>query len=593
MGYIEFERQSDGAHIRLALGKVKGIVYSSNGQPNWNLSNPYIEYYGDSVKKLINTAVKTDTLYMLNAEGSRGLSCAVTSQEFNQLLTGQYKNDVITGAIVKNVKGITYSIKLFNYSATYTNSESLGVYDTAKNTIQVMFEFDGMLVYDYENQYMYLHTQDELLYTGGAFAPDVPAGTAYTVQAIPSKYGCGIRRFSKIPPKTTNNGGGKLKIQNGTLQGNPIYLTDQYVNDNRMSSIGSTAKSSLCYRNTGGTFLNRVTLIQMQKVLLTQITDPVDNDEHVNPNEDDDGDEEGNEGKQGDGDDSTDPIPRPPVPDLEITQSIIKMFELTPTQLRDLSTNLWSKDIFQQLYNVLSTPIDAIISLYMIMCGNIPTTAEEYIYFGNIESLVKGKPISNSHIIMKSSNIYVPLYYGNYHDYTTKVKIFLPYCGFISLPNFVLGNTLNVQYDIDLVSGNALITIASFIQNTEVIIDRRTVNMGYRIPLSGKDSAQYVGAVWHNPISVLTDDSQIQASSIEGNAQYFDVPYPYLLIERTDLAIPSNYPNVNGAPAEYYASISTLTGYTKIKEIQINIANCTDVEQQMIRKLLVEDGVII
>ena len=598
MGYIDFYRESDKKTIRLKLGKIGGVEYLLNGKPDYRKSYPYVEYFGDSVKKLINPNVETDTLKIISADGEIiNNPFSVTKREFTQLITGQYENNRITGAIVSNKKGKVYTLQLFGDRAFYTDAESFGQYDIDKETIQVSYEFDDMLLYDYENQYMYAFMQNEVLYTGGAFAPNVPVGAILKIQPIPYLYGRGKRRFSSKPEllKTVDKGG-VLGLNTGHLDGNELKLYNQYLNDNRMSNIGDSAYSNFASRPLDASFTNQLCFRDMVKVPTTQITNSIDKDENANPNEDEasDGDSDEEGGKKGDKDDSTDTIPRPPVPDLEITQSIIKMFVLTPTDLRELSANLWSKDTFQQLYNVLSTPIESIISLYMIICDTIPTGNKEGISFGNVESLVDGYPILNSHMVMKSRNLYVPLYYGNFHDYlSSKIKLYLPYCGWITLPNYILGSSINVQYDIDLVSGNALITIAGYLQNVEVVIDRRTVNMVYRLPLSGKDSAQYVGNVWNNPINILTDDSHVQASNIDGNAQYFDVNYPYIIIERTNLALPNNYPNVNGAPAHYYSILSSLTGYTKIEEIQLNIPNCTEYEQKQILNLLMNDGVII
>lgn len=593
MAYIDFLRDSDKKVIRLKIGKITGIKYKTNGEPNWYTREtlPRILYYGDSVKKLINPNVDTDKLSIIRADGSIWTSINIISQEFSQLLTGLVENDTVSGAIVANKKGKHYAIlssSIFGGALGVTYADSLGYYDEERSTIRIAYGFDDMLVYDFDNQFLYSFPQDELLYTGGAFAPNIPVGTSFKLQPISYVYATGKRRFSDLPPYPhTVLEGGELGLKSFTINGKEMKLYKQYLNDNRYSNIGDTAKSDLATFPENASFLNRTNLRELGKYITTNLTNPVDKDENANPNEDEDkdGDEDG--GKKGDKDDTTDYIPRPPVPDLEITQSIIKMFTLTPTQLRELSANLWSLDIFQQLYNVLSTPIDCIISLYMIVCGDIPTGNEEYINFGNIQSNVKGKTISNSHIIMKSNNIYVPLYYGNFHDYmNTKIQIFLPYCGLITLPNYVLGNSLNVQYDIDLVSGNALITIATFIQNQEVVFDRRTINMAYRIPLSGKDSAQYVGNVWNNPISILTDSSHVNASNIEGNAQYFDVNYPYLLIERNNLAIPSQYGQYTGIPNENKQLLGALNGFTKVKDIKLNIPNATKNELNEIYKLL-------
>lgn len=596
MGYIDFHRNSDNKIIRLALGKIGGVKYDTTGKPDFTQSYPYVEYFGDSVKKLVNPAVTTDILKPIRADGTIiNTPYNVTVQEFSQLMTGQFQNNGVTGAIVSNKKGKCYTLKLFNSNCYYTDGESLGFYDINNDRIQVVYEFDGMLLYDYENEYMYCFPQNELLYTGGAFAPNIPTGTSFKVQPIPYQYGRGKRRFSdKSELLKTVSEGGKLGLKTGSIDGTPLKLYATYLNDNRVSSIGSTAYTNFATRPLNASFTNQTGFRAMTKISSVTLTNPVDKDEHVNPNEDEDEDENGDEGKKGDKDDTTDTVPRPPIPDLEITQSIIKMFVLNANELRELAANLWSKDIFQQLYNVLATPIDAIISLYMIVADTIPVGTKEKISFGNIESLVDGAPILNSHMIMKSQNLYVPLYYGNYHDYiSTKIKLYLPYCGWITLPNYVMGSPINAQYDIDLVSGNALITIAAYIQDVEVVIDRRTINMVYRIPLSGKDSAQYVGNVWNNPIAYLTDDSQVQASNIDGNAQYFDVNYPYIIVERTNLAIPSNYPNVNGAPAHYYAILSSLNGYAKVARIQLNIPNCTEYEQQQILNLLMNNGIII
>lgn len=294
---------------------------------------------------------------------------------------------------------------------------------------------------------------------------------------------------------------------------------------------------------------------------------------------------------KGDGDDSTDTIPSPPNPVIEIINSIIKAYELTPEQLIQLTQQLWSRDFIESIMNILSNPIDAIIELGIIFVNkNIETSGEENIFIGNYKSNISANPIIISNINLTSEIFYVPMYYGNYHDFNGEINIFLPFCGVIPLPQYVFGKSIRINYKIDILSMNALILIECYVDGVPVVIERKTVNMGYRIPLSARDAQSYVSGVWSNPLNLIADNSIKRNGTISGNAQYLDVPYPYITITRTDIT-PNNTTLYNGMECNI-TSLGNVNGYITCDEVLVEIPIATEQEKEMIKNYL-RNGVIL
>ena len=85
-----------------------------------------------------------------------------------------------------------------------------------------------------------------------------------------------------------------------------------------------------------------------------------------------------------------------------------------------------------------------------IGAGGLPATIYAHAY-----------PMMSEFVKWNTSKLSVPAYFENYLDFLSSYKLYLPYYGFIDIdPNDIVGGTIQVFYNINIVTGAAVITIA-------------------------------------------------------------------------------------------------------------------------------------
>lgn len=82
------------------------------------------------------------------------------------------------------------------------------------------------------------------------------------------------------------------------------------------------------------------------------------------------------------------------------------------------------------------------------------------------------------------------------------------------------------------------------------------------------------------------------SGTITGGMGLLGSQTPYLIITRPRQSLPENYKHYAGYPANFYAKLSTLTGYTKVEQCELTNIPCTDTELAMLYAAL-KEGVYI
>lgn len=82
------------------------------------------------------------------------------------------------------------------------------------------------------------------------------------------------------------------------------------------------------------------------------------------------------------------------------------------------------------------------------------------------------------------------------------------------------------------------------------------------------------------------------SGSFSGNSGYLGVRRPFLIIERPNICMPSNFPALNGFPSMITIELSSCKGFTRVQQVQLTGFNATNPEQAEILQLL-KSGVIL
>lgn len=88
---------------------------------------------------------------------------------------------------------------------------------------------------------------------------------------------------------------------------------------------------------------------------------------------------------------------------------------------------------------------------------------------------------------------------------------------------------------------------------------------------------------------VMSSKPNIQhAGGFNGNSGYLGTRYPYLIIERPNLANPSEYGDFNGRPSMITMSLGDVSGFTRVQQMKLSGCSATQNEQSEILRMLKE-----
>lgn len=334
-------------------------------------------------------------------------------------------------------------------------------------------------------------------------------------------------------------------------------------------------------------------------------------------------------------DPNPDPDPEPPVPEDPIGTTptitpptsgagtgLVKLYNPTLTNLASFSQWLWSANIFDNFSKLFQDPMEAIIGLNLIYAT--PTVQGiDNIIVGNLDSGVSSPIIVEQYINIDCGTVHVSKYFNNALDYiNTRIQIYLPFIGIKDLDAAdCMNRDVNVSVTIDVLTGTCLYNIRidnrllyTFEGNCAVQLPLTSANYssviasgiaaiggvvatgvaagatgGAVLPLVGasgiRSASSFVGNMSH---------SVERSGNITSNAGAMGVKKPYLIIIRNRTYDPKYYNRFYGYPANTTVTLGDpyVKGYTKVKDIHLEIKSATQQELNEIETLL-KGGVIL
>lgn len=330
------------------------------------------------------------------------------------------------------------------------------------------------------------------------------------------------------------------------------------------------------------------------------------------------------------GDDETDPtggdgnfdnesddiaIPLPPT-NTAVDSGFITLYNPTISEIQALGAFMWS-DLFdlETFKKLFGDPMGAILGLSLVPVQP-PQGSTVEVKIGNVLSGIRMKTISNQFIQKDFGTITLNEYWGGYLDYSpyTQVEIYLPFIGVKPLSvDDVMGKSIHLVYNIDLLSGACM----AFIAANEDVLYQFIGQCSCSVPITGSDwtnvingvlgiagaigttvatgglsAPQAIGAVTALASSVASSKPKIEKSgSLSGMGGMLGVFSPYLIITRPRQALPASQNTFEGYPAFITRTLSTVSGFTRVREVHLDGITCTDQEKTEIKRLL-DEGVI-
>lgn len=397
---------------------------------------------------------------------------------------------------------------------------------------------------------------------------------------------------------------------------NGVYFTI-YVNFASSMEYASRVRITAVYsKNNVNTLIGTTPVLNLNNA---QTSDKDPNDPYQNGPDDD-----GNDGGDGPQEQPvTQPTAIPDPPNLGIAScGLITVYTPTLVQLQSLASFLWSgafdPDTWKKVFN---DPMQALVGLAIVPA--IPSTGgSKNIRFGSVDSGVSSSYITNPFVQKDFGSVKINKDVGSFLDYTdTKISIYLPYLGFRELsPDDVMGATLTVKYNIDVITG----ACAAFVHSSA-----RGVMYAYNgscitnVPLTGQN---FSGAIQNavtavasgagviagmasgaapvtamSAVSMLNSAANVALNSkpsiqrsgnLGGSAGILSVQKPFLIIQRPNFAKPDNMNHFVGNVTFKTLNLGSCSGFTVVDQVHLNGISATPSEITEIETLL-KAGVIL
>lgn len=293
--------------------------------------------------------------------------------------------------------------------------------------------------------------------------------------------------------------------------------------------------------------------------------------------------------------------------------NILNYYVLSLSTLKSFSNWLWttfSTDFEDVFYKLFKNPMDAIIGLKEIFVTP-PTGGTQKIKLGFHDSNTTASVISSRYMTLECGSVTVGEHYKNYLDYEpyTEVILYLPFVGICNLSaNDVIGNSVNVRYNIDVFTGSCIAYVTVARKNSQRTMYSYEGNCSADLPLSSGYNGTLIAGLL-GVISVIATKNPANFNTSIGRAnigtsglQYsgsFASSYgamscktPYIVIKRPVQKKVEKYDAIYGFPAHKMVRIGNCHGYVKCIDVNVKSDKATNTEKEEIASLL-KSGVYV
>lgn len=296
--------------------------------------------------------------------------------------------------------------------------------------------------------------------------------------------------------------------------------------------------------------------------------------------------------------------------------ALYSIYNPSQVEVNRFGSWLWSSNFVDQLKKIFNDPMQAIIGLHKVF-ATPSTSGTGTIKVGYLDSEVSSKLVSNQYTSIDCGTIDLYEYFGNVLDYTeTEIYIYLPFVGIVPLNVYdVMRSSINVKYKVDVLTGSCLCSVNVTRDTAGGQLYTYSGNCAVQYPLS---SGSYMGIVASAlgvagsvvgtiasggamlPLALGVGASALTSSktrvehsgSISGNAGAMGIKKPYIIIKRPQTAYANDFNYYNGIAQNEKVSLSTLSGFTRVKYVNLEGIQATSKEMEMIENELLK-GVLI
>lgn len=312
--------------------------------------------------------------------------------------------------------------------------------------------------------------------------------------------------------------------------------------------------------------------------------------------------------EQDTGEGNTPPVVIPP----GSAEALYKIYNPTESQINSFGAWLWSSNFVDQLLKMFNDPMQAIISLHKVFCSpSIGGSAN--IKVGYLDSGVASNYVDEQYVTVPCGSVQLNENFQNVFDYPpfTEVSLYLPFIGIVRLDtNDVMRGTITVTYHVDVLTGSCLAEVSVIRDMYGGVLYQYAGDCSVHYPLSSGSYMGIVGALLGvagtvasggalAPMALGVASGVMGArSSVErsggfsGNAGAMGSKKPYLIIQRPQTNMPTDFNKFIGKPSNETVKISECTGFISCVEVHALNTICTESEINELITLL-KSGILI
>ena len=323
-------------------------------------------------------------------------------------------------------------------------------------------------------------------------------------------------------------------------------------------------------------------------------------------------------------DDTSDEIDIPTTPPVGVSNAgFINVYNPGMGALQGLGDILFpnvasATDVLDALLKICETLANQNLINYVIDCHVIPVKptvgASQSIKVGFNNTSIMVPVVTSDYIDVSCGALNIHEYFGGFQDYTlTKSKLYLPFIGFVdTLPEYWVAGTIKVDYRFNVIDGSFMAFVRSTSSRSQLsntVIAQYAGNACMHFPITGVNYAQMasglIGAATsmagaksnptaalgaaHSAANTVAQWGEVQQSNgYNSTAALLGVRVPYLLIERPVPSYSQNYKHDKGYPTNIATTLSGVSGYTEIEDIDLSGIPLTQAEIEELRGLLRE-----
>lgn len=161
---------------------------------------------------------------------------------------------------------------------------------------------------------------------------------------------------------------------------------------------------------------------------------------------------------------------------------------------------------------------------------NIPASGSADIVCGNYNTQIKAKKPSEDSFIISFGKINIPVKNGDNTDYESDLQLFLPFVGLVSIDSELMGATVSLTYEINVITGKGVARLSTenimlYVWNVEPSTDVLYRTANNELQLIGGNSWEesylygldpYILIKWYTSLNINEQNSNLIRGKISG-----------------------------------------------------------------------------